>query len=603
MPGLSFDLFTVSLNYVPMTSPLLDAVVRVVVDTSMNMPGMFEIHIYDEVRFGLFATIDSPLLAIGTPVKVMAKPQPVSNDPSLAVIPGVLIDGEITALEPRYNEDGTAVLVVRGYDKSHRLHRGRKTAVYQMMMDNAIAMAIAGKAGVPIAVTVPTPMMREYALQNNQTDMEYLREIAERNGADLYVNDLGILTMAKSGVPSGPGPLLTWKQNLIEFSPRASAAEQVNTVQVQGWDPLTKQGVVGMFGVIPPTQGGASLAVDLAAAKTRFGATAKVVIADQPVAMIPDALGRATAVASGISAAWLNADGRCLGDPGVKAGRMVTVLGVGLKFSGTYLVTSATHVYDYNGYQTTFHVDGHEPKTVTHLVGNGPKPMKVEGVVVGVVTNNMDPLSLGRVKVKFPHLGSLPPIESNWCRQATPMAGMMRGFYAIPEVNDEVLVAFEQGDINYPYIVGSLWNNMDRPPMPSASIVIGGKVTKRIFKSSSGHQIILDDTTGAENITIVDKTMANSIVIDSKPPGAINMKVTGDCTIQANGKVALTSLTQDVVIDCLNFKVSAKVNAEIKAMAQLQVEGTAGASMKTAASSIAMTGPSVNINNGALEII
>ena len=69
---------------------------------------------------------------------------------------------------------------------------------------------------------------------------------------------------------------------------------------------------------------------------------------------------------------------------------------------------------------------------------------RVSGVVVGVVTNNQDPEGMGRVKVKFPWLSDED--ESNWARVAAPMAGKERGFYFLPEVEDEVLVAFEHGD-------------------------------------------------------------------------------------------------------------------------------------------------------------
>jgi len=187
---------------------------------------------------------------------------------------------------------------------------------------------------------------------------------------------------------------------------------------------------------------------------------------------------------------------------------------------------------------------------------------------------------------------------------ASPMAGPLRGFYAIPEVNDEVLVAFEHGDVNYPYVIGSLWNNVDRPPKPSSAVVVGGKVTQRIFKSPVGHQIILDDTPGAEKITIVDKTMTNSIEIDSKPPGAIKLTVNGDCIVDAKGKVQIKSAAQDVEVNCLNFKVTANANIQMKANAQMQLEGTAMVNMKNGAGAqVAMSGPTVNVNNGALEVM
>jgi uncharacterized protein involved in type VI secretion and phage assembly len=86
---------------------------------------------------------------------------------------------------------------------------------------------------------------------------------------------------------------------------------------------------------------------------------------------------------------------------------------------------------------------------------------RIYGVVVGIVTNNQDPEKLGRIKVRFPWLSDVN--ESAWARLSTPLAGKGRGFYYLPEIEDEVLVAFEFGDINRPIIIGSLWNGENIP--------------------------------------------------------------------------------------------------------------------------------------------
>lgn len=157
---------------------------------------------------------------------------------------------------------------------------------------------------------------------------------------------------------------------------------------------------------------------------------------------------------------------------------------------------------------------------------------RVYGVVIGIVTNNQDPDGMGRVKVRFPWRDDGD--ESYWARIATLMAGNDRGCFFLPEVGDEVLVAFDHGDIHHPYILGALWNGVDTPPETNAD----GKNNIRKIKSRSGHEIIfednheemkekieihtkaghkilLDDSAGQEKIEIVDKTGNNSIKIDS----------------------------------------------------------------------------------------
>jgi uncharacterized protein involved in type VI secretion and phage assembly len=154
----------------------------------------------------------------------------------------------------------------------------------------------------------------------------------------------------------------------------------------------------------------------------------------------------------------------------------------------------------------------------------------VLGVVVGIVTNNQDRDGMGRVKVRFPWRDDSD--ESYWARIATLMAGKDRGSFFLPEVGDEVLVAFEHGDMNHPYVLGNLWNGVDKPPGTNAD----GKNNIRKIKSRSGHEVILDDdqtkgkieihtkaghkillddSSGQEKIEIVDKTGNNSIKIDS----------------------------------------------------------------------------------------
>lgn len=156
------------------------------------------------------------------------------------------------------------------------------------------------------------------------------------------------------------------------------------------------------------------------------------------------------------------------------------------------------------------------------------KGKRVEGVLLGIVTNNQDKEKSGRVQIKFPWFTE----ESYWARVATLMAGKDRGTFFLPEIGDEVLVAFDHGDINYPYVIGALWNGDDAPPETNDD----GKNNIRKIKSrlgheiafndeenkgkieihtKAGHKIILDDSSGSEKIEIKDKNEENSIQIDS----------------------------------------------------------------------------------------
>ncbi len=198
--------------------------------------------------------------------------------------------------------------------------------------------------------------------------------------------------------------------------------------------------------------------------------------------------------------------------------------------------------------------------------GSGTKENKIEGIVLGIVTNNQDEQKLGRVKIKFPWLGEGD--ETHWARVSTFMAGKEMGAFFLPEVGDEVIVAFDHGDINYPYVLGALWNGKSKPPSTNDD----GKNNVRMLKSrsghtitfgdeegkekveirtKSGHTILLDDSSGQENITIKDKSGSNFIQIDS---------VQNAITIESSAKLSIKAKDMELASD---GRLSIKANGDV----------------------------------------
>jgi uncharacterized protein involved in type VI secretion and phage assembly len=188
------------------------------------------------------------------------------------------------------------------------------------------------------------------------------------------------------------------------------------------------------------------------------------------------------------------------------------------------------------------------------------------GVVIGIVTNNQDPDGLGRVKVKLPRISG--DDESNWARVVTWMAGKERGAFFLPEVDDEVLVAFEHGEISMPYVIGSLWNGVDKPPETNND----GKNDLRLFKSRSGHLIRFNDQDGAEKIEIIDKSGNNFIVVDTKE-NTVTITCDKDIYLAAQkGKISLTA--KEIEINAAaTVKVEAKSGMDLKASGNMVVKG------------------------------
>lgn len=142
---------------------------------------------------------------------------------------------------------------------------------------------------------------------------------------------------------------------------------------------------------------------------------------------------------------------------------------------------------------------------------------KINGVVVGIVKSLDDPKALGRIQVYFPWLSENN--KSYWARIATLMAGHERGSWFMPEKDDEVLVAFEHGDVQHPYIVGFLWNGKDKPPNKD----IDSKV--RRLQTVSGHVVDFDDHPGQEKVLIRTSGGHQIELVDR--PGSIDIRTSG----------------------------------------------------------------------------
>jgi uncharacterized protein involved in type VI secretion and phage assembly len=220
-----------------------------------------------------------------------------------------------------------------------------------------------------------------------------------------------------------------------------------------------------------------------------------------------------------------------------------------------------------------------------HEFGSAGEVPTVPGVATAKVTNNEDPEGLGRVKVTYPFRDT--DDESYWARVVTEMAGEGYGMFFLPEVGDEVLVAFENGNIRHPYVVGSLYNGKRTPAQSNSS----GNNDVREIKSRSGHvldfddttnaekvtietngghTITLDDSTGSEKITIEDKSGSNTITMDST---AGEVSVSAGDTLSLSAKTIELSADKEVTIDAKSkVNMSGKGQVNVSSKGQLNVE-------------------------------
>lgn len=500
-----------------------------------------------------------------------------------------LLSGKIAGLEPELGVEHPALLV-RGYDLSHTLYRGRHRRSFTQVTDSDLAKKLAAEAGLKTGTIDDTSEVHEYVFQNNQTNAEFLLQRARRLGYELWVED-DALNFRKPS-PNGQSISLAWGDTLRDFRPRLSTAEQVNEVQVSGWDPKNKRAVVGRAtrGNGAPQIGISQPGADVA--KSAWG-EAKFAIVDEFVRSPSEAEALAQAALDEMASSFVEAEGTATANGEIVPGKQVQIDGIGSRFNGTYYVTQVLQEWTADlGLITHFTVSGRRDRGLWSLViDSKPQPLGMS-MVIGVVTNNKDPEELGRVRVKYPWLSE--DDESAWARLVAPMAGPGRGFLYIPEVDDEVLLGFEHGDIHRPFVVGALWNGKDKMPMNASEAVGGdGKVNKRVLKSRSGHTVTLDDTAGGEQITIIDKTGNNKIVFHS-PDNSMQIKVQGDLTIEAQGKITLKGTTGVEMSSQADFSIKGQTGVDVSSQAQLSLSGQASAELSSTATT-SVKGSLINV--------
>lgn len=319
-------------------------VVHVSVEGDTELPDMFSLEIVasDDLQDEFAWVDDEGLFAVGDSVEVkLGYADQLTS----------LFKGEITGLEPSFGADRLPALVVRGYDRRHRLARGRRTRSFVKKKDSDIAAQIAREAGLT-PNTTDSGVTHDYVLQADRTDFEFLLERASRINYEVVVEDK---TLYFQPVANGAGEKLTLKadEDLSEFNPRLSSAGQVSDIAVRGWDPKNKKEIVGKSQAsdVASTMGGKQAGAALS--KKAFGA-ATGLLSRTPVAAQAEADQMAVARLNSASLEFITGEAACAGRPELRPGRVVKIDGVGKRFGGMYYVTAATHVFTSDGYSTRF---------------------------------------------------------------------------------------------------------------------------------------------------------------------------------------------------------------------------------------------------------
>jgi phage protein D/phage baseplate assembly protein gpV len=581
--------FVVTVDGSPLPSDLEGLLEGAVVDDSLRLPDLFTLRFRDAGRI----VLSKSGLKVGSVVTVAV----MTAD---GQTPEQLIKGEVTALEAEFDAAGTFT-IVRGYDHAHRLFRGTRTETYTQVTASDVVTTVAQRAGLQVGKIDSTSTVFDHLSQAAVTDWEFVNGLAREIGYEIAVRD-GAVDFQKppqaSDAPAATGtttnPLVLQQgRDLLRFRSVVTSAEQVKEVEVRGWDVASKK-------ALKATHPAETASADLAGATPTglahtFGDPVYVAT-DVPYRAQAEVDSAAAAISDQIAGAFAEFEGVARGNPKVRAGTAISIDNLGAPFDGKYTITTSRHRYESDtGYTTSFAVTGRQERSLYGLTSGGSVRAGL-GVVIGQISDSKDPQSQGRVKLAFPWLSD--DYVSDWARTVQPGAGKDRGAMVVPEVGDEVLVAFEQGDVRRPYVLGGLYNGVDTPNTASVEVIDSGSgaVNRRSLISRRGHRIDLLDQDGrTEGVSITSSDDKLQVVLDAV---GTSVTVHSDGTVKIEGR-------NGVVVDAGSAKLELKGGQiSLSAQSGITVDGGSGpVSMKAGADLNLQGNTQTVINGGALASI
>ncbi|SER93255.1 VgrG-related protein [Actinokineospora terrae] len=565
----------------PLPAPWDKQLVSCVVDESVGLPDAAVL----TYRDGDHEMLAETGITIGTPLRV-----------SVSTVSGtaqeLLFIGEVTALELDADTTGTFT-VVHAMSRAHRLFRGRKVEAFRNMTAADIVRKVARGAGVTVGRVELAPVTYTQLSQAGVSDWDFLSQLAHDHGVVLQVDDKGVLHLTKPEPASkAPSPstsaavdplVLEHGENVTALHATLTSAEQVSAVEVRSWDVKTKKAHVA----VEPALKSRTVAPGMTPSAV-FGPRARMLVTDTPYGTQAETAAVARGVAASAAAGYGEIEAVANGNPKLRAGVPVALANAGAAFSGKYTATAVRHVLEPGlGYRTVVTVSASADRSLAGLVAGANAPARsprMPGLAIAVVTDIKDPTERGGVRLRFPWLDD--NYVTDWVR-TVQWGGIRGGGVFSPEVNDEVLVGFEQGSLDRPYVLGGLYNGVDKPSTHDVPLVDRktGKLNRRSLVSRTGNRLELLDGTAKSGVRIASGDKRLEVVLDEKT-GRIDVRVRG----RGGGRV-LSSMR----MDSRGVTVDAKRGALVLKGRTVSVEAATSASVSGGTEAV-VKGLTVRIN-------
>jgi phage protein D len=522
--------FDIRISGVTMAADVTQRVLSVTYEGSLDAADMFQVSIANPGN----QFTDSALFSPGQDVELYLG---YGTD----LTPMML--GEITTIEPVFPEDGPPTISISGYDKSYRMRHNQSVPRQFRFMNDTLIVAEIAAENLLIPVTDPSPWFHT-SLTQTGTDFAFIKQLAANNLFDAYVYWDRLYFQLPVQIEAS---VLEWGQSLRSFSPRLSTATMGGLQVIRGYNEELAAAIVGVA-----TGEQVLEAKDII---NRLGPSALELVANlgrrwvhsQKITSPVDALGLGRALLQQLLNGLYEGTGSCIGLPALRAGSFIKVEGVGRQFSGSYRLRKVRHTIGENGYLTEFDITQQgessllaliRKKTDTEITPPRDRPEKFYGVYIAQVLEapaagtDPDPAAVlgARVKVTFPWLSDAN--ESGWARVVSPAAGPGSGMYFMPGTGDSVIVAFQDGDISLPVVIGSVWDGPARPPVYPP--VPGNTV--QVIKTRFGHTITLDDNPGTAQVSIAH---VNGSQVSMTADGNVTVSALKDLNLTAKGNINL----------------------------------------------------------------
>jgi phage protein D len=478
-----------------------------------------------------------------------------------------VFDGVIASITAHFPRGGGPALRVEGRSRSILMDHPPRSRQLADVSDADLAAALA--ADYSLSTDAADGIQRPFVVSDRISDWEMLKRRAAELGWVCYVR-AGTLVLRPPAAKEQPIEL-DYTRTIVELHLTQDLTHAINSAVGVAWD-------VDTLDATESEQGASAAGLDTGdrpAHDTAVGDAGWPVrdarISSAATSASDEADAHAVAAQRTAALAHVSGTGVVQGDPALRCDGWVSILGVGDRLSGPHYVTAARHRLSADGYRTEFQVG-----TPVPLIP--PSHPADRGLALGVVEALDDPESLNRVRVRLPWRGDGG--DGVWARLANPDAGDGYGTVLVPDVGQEVLVGFVDGDPAVPVVLGSLHNGTQQPPV----VVDAEKNAVRALVTPDGHTLRMEDgvavtlESGKGNSLVLSDEDGEVVLTHGDSGNKIRLSADGIELTAAKGDITLKSSAGTISLDSLKLegKASGPSKLESSATFDLKASGSLG---------------------------